>query len=96
MTEVVADPQQNDIINFTLKISGQELDIQLNEPVIVKKSTNPFENAYDPIEESLQKRLNAGSLFEVIPDYSETEFFLLKQVGNLLEVPQELTDFTQN
>ena len=53
MTEVVPDPQQKEAINFILKITGQELDIQLNEPVIVKKKTNLFENAYDPIDESL-------------------------------------------
>jgi hypothetical protein len=40
--------------------------------VIVKKKTNIFEDAYDPIEESLQKRLNAGSWTEVIADGSET------------------------
>jgi len=36
--------------------------------VIVKKSTNIFENAYDPIEESLQKRLSVGNITDVVPN----------------------------
>ena len=46
--------------------------------MIVKKKTNIFEDTYDPIEESLQKRLNAGSMAEVIADGSETQFYILK------------------